>query len=165
MESRVSRIVGRYGLWGIFVLSFGSATLLPGVSEAGLVAVALTLQFKIGRLVGVATLGNWLGGMLTYATGWWLGIEQVAEWFSISPESIAEMENWVDRYGGWAGLGVWLPIVGDPLAAALGVVRANPMLVGVTMLVGKAIRYVVIAWPAIKAGEMIEKKRDERQEI
>ena len=50
-------------LWVLFFSGFLSATLLPGGSEAGLLAVLNLKQFTPLSVVLVATLGNTLGGM------------------------------------------------------------------------------------------------------
>ncbi len=52
-------------LWGLFISAFVSATLFPGGSEVVLAALAHGRHYSPGMLLGVATLGNTLGGMST----------------------------------------------------------------------------------------------------
>lgn len=153
------KIIERWGLAGIFVLSFLSATLLPGFSEVGLAALAASGAFGAWSLVTVASVGNWLGGVVTYATGWILGMDKLAEWFGISAESMAGAEAWVEAYGAWCGLAVWMPVVGDPLAAALGLAHAPAVGTCAGMLVGKAARYILIVFVIDKVANIIRERR------
>jgi membrane protein YqaA with SNARE-associated domain len=57
------------GLAGLFLASFLAATLLPGGSEAVLAAVLLAHPEQAIAALALATLGNTLGGMSTYALG------------------------------------------------------------------------------------------------
>ena len=57
------------GLAGLFLASFLSATLLPGGSEAVLFAVIRLHPEQTLPALLLATLGNTLGGMVTYYMG------------------------------------------------------------------------------------------------
>ena len=56
-------------LWGLFASAFASATILPGNSEIVLVAVLDHFPTLFWEAILVATLGNTLGGMTSYAIG------------------------------------------------------------------------------------------------
>lgn len=139
-------IVSRWGLWGIFLLSLLSATLLPGFSEAGLVALVASGRFRPWSLVLYASAGNWIGGAITYGMGWALGMSLTSEWTGISVESIDGVRAWVESYGAWCGLLVWVPVIGDPIAAALGLAHSPVVGTLVLMLVGKAARYICVVF-------------------
>ncbi len=143
-----NKIIDRWGLAGIFALSFLSATLLPGVSEIGLAALVVSRRFKAWQLILWATLGNWLGSVFTFGTGYILGGERLTEWFDIEADDIADAQSWVAKYGAWAGLFVWVPVIGDPIAACLGLIQAPVVLTCFAMLVGKFVRYSVIVLAA-----------------
>jgi membrane protein YqaA with SNARE-associated domain len=57
------------GLAGLFAVSFLAATLLPGGSEAALLALLLTRPELAWPALLVATVGNTAGGMTTWAMG------------------------------------------------------------------------------------------------
>ena len=57
------------GLWGLFFSAFVSATILPGNSEIVLVAVLAKFPGMSWESTIVATRGNTLGGMTSYAIG------------------------------------------------------------------------------------------------
>jgi len=99
-------------LVGLFASSFLSATLLPGNSEIVLVAVLHEAPARKWPALLVATIGNTLGGMTSYAIG---------RFFSKPREGRALA--WLKRYGPAALLLSWAPIVGDALCVASGWLR------------------------------------------
>ena len=129
---------------GLFVAAFVAATLLPAQSETVLIGLQLA-GYDPWRLVLVASVGNVLGSVVN----WWLGRQVVRfsdrRWFPVKPAALARAQAWYARYGKWSLLLSWMPIVGDPLTLAAGVMR-EPLRVFV-LLVGpaKTARYVVLA--------------------
>ncbi|MGE0357058.1 MAG: YqaA family protein [Burkholderiales bacterium] len=123
-----------FSLWATFASAFLSATLLPGNSEIVL-AAALKAGAAPAAAVAVATLGNTLGGLTTYALGRLLP--------SRLPESRAVQR--VRRYGVAVLLLAWVPVAGDALCAAAGWLRLNWVGCALAMAAGKAARYAVIA--------------------
>src|SRR5687768_17597114 len=97
------------GMAGLFASAFLSATLLPGNSEVVLAAVLKGFPERAATAIALATLGNTLGGLTTFAIGWWLPRGKAP-----APRALA----WVRRYGAPVLLLSWLPVVGDALCAA-----------------------------------------------
>ena len=124
-------------LLGLLASAFVSSTILPGNSEIVLVAV-LKAGASAPTAVAVATVGNTLGGMTTYALGRLLP--------SRLPEGRAIAR--VRRFGAAALLLSWLPFAGDALCAAAGWLRLNWLACALAMALGKAARYVVVAHAA-----------------
>ena len=152
-----NEIITRWGLAGIFGLCFLSATLLPGFSEVGLAALAASGTFRPWPLVISASVGNWLGGVAA------LCISKMAEWCGLSAESINGVSAWVESYGAWCGLLVWAPVVGDPLAAALGLAHSPAVATCLLMLAGKALRYIAIVFIADKLSAAIKRRHKTQQ--
>jgi len=121
-------------LWGLFVASFLAATLLPGGSEAVLYGVLKLHPDRYWPALGVATLGNTLGGMSSYLLG-----------RLIPQKKDLRGLDTVRRYGSPALLLSWVPFVGDPLCVAAGWLRLNPWWSALFMAAGKLARYVVVA--------------------
>jgi membrane protein YqaA with SNARE-associated domain len=132
-----------WGLWGLFMASFLAATVLPFSSEAVLAAMTLG-PWSGTALWSVASLGNWLGGMSSYGLGRLGDLDRILRWLRTDPAKAHRMQAWVDRYGAWTALLAWLPVVGDPLAIALGLGKARAFPVAVLMFIGKAARYAVV---------------------
>jgi membrane protein YqaA with SNARE-associated domain len=122
-------------LWGLFVAAFVSATILPGNSEIVLVAVVAKFPDLLWQSVLIATLGNTLGGMTSYAIG--LVVPNKAEGRAIA---------WLRRYGEWMLLLSWIPLIGDALCVAAGWLRINPFLAMSMMAIGKFARYLALAY-------------------
>lgn len=121
------------GLAGLFLASFLSATLLPGGSEAVLFAVIRLHPEQTLAALLLATVGNTLGGMLTYYMG------------RLLPQHLAPQKSALARRRGAPILLLaWAPIIGDALCAAAGWLRLPPLASAAWMAAGKAARYVLV---------------------
>lgn len=122
------------GLWSLFISSFFAATLLPGGSEAVLFGVLRGYPETLWVALFVATIGNTLGGMVSFGMGWLLPQTQ----------QLKHVEK-LRRYGTPALLLAWVPLLGDALCLAAGWLRLNPWQAALFMAIGKFARYWVIA--------------------
>lgn len=121
-------------LWGLFISSLLSATLLPGGSEAVLFGVLKLHPELFWSAVLLGTLGNTLGGMITFGMGWALPQTQ----------QLKHVEK-VRSYGPPSLLLAWVPIIGDALCLAAGWLRLNPLAALAFMAAGKFARYLLVA--------------------
>lgn len=121
-------------LYALFISSFAGATLLPGGSEAVLFAVLKAYPETLWIPLVIASIGNTLGGMVTFGMGWLLPQTQ----------QLKHVEK-VRRYGVPALLLAWVPLVGDALCLAAGWLRLNWWQSALFMASGKFARYWVIA--------------------
>ena len=131
----------KFGLSTVFVVSFVSATLLPLGSEPvvfGLVDLNPSLFWPA---ILVATAGNTLGGMLTWAMG--LASHQVVDKYSHSRHHLRALD-WLGQLGPKACLLAWLPIVGDPLCGVAGWLRMPFWPCVAYMAIGMFGRYLVM---------------------
>lgn len=125
-------------LSSLFIGSFLAATLLPGGSEAVLFGVLEAYPGALWFALTVATLGNTLGGMVSFGMGWLLPQTQQLK-------HVAQMR----RYGTPALLFAWVPLIGDALCLAAGWLRLNWWQAALFMALGKFARYWVIAAAAV----------------
>lgn len=130
---------GETGLAALFAAAFVSATLLPANSEIVLAAVVRAFPERFAAAILVATLGNTLGGMTTYAVG-----RLLPQRVKSNPRALA----WIRRHGVVALLFSWVPIAGDALCVAAGWLRLPWPAVLLAMTAGKLARYVVVAHAA-----------------
>ncbi len=133
MESLTGWISSDISLWGLFISSFLAATLLPGGSEAVLFGVLKAYPETLWTALFVATIGNTLGGMVTFAMGWLLPQTQ----------QLKHVEK-LRRYGTPVLLLAWVPLIGDALCLAAGWLRLNPWQAALFMAIGKLARYGLI---------------------
>lgn len=122
------------GLAGLFVSSFLAATLLPGGSEVALFGFLKLHPDQLAPALLLATVGNTLGGMTTYAMG------------HLLPQHIAPARaTLTTRWGAPVLLLSWVPIIGDALCAAAGWLRLPWLACALWMAAGKGLRYLFVA--------------------
>jgi membrane protein YqaA with SNARE-associated domain len=121
-------------LAGLLIASFLAATLLPGGSEAVLLAVLSAYPEQRGAALLLATAGNTAGGMVSY----WMGR-------FIPPHALPPRLELMRRHGTPALLLAWVPLVGDALCVAAGWLRLPPWHSALMMALGKGARYVALA--------------------
>jgi len=129
----------------LFASAFLSATLLPGSSEAALVALLATGHGNPVALVAVATLGNVLGSTVNWLLGRLFTHFRDRHWFPVSPKSYERAAYWYRRYGLWSLLFAWLPVIGDPLTLFAGALRVDIRVFLPLVTAGKLARYLLIA--------------------
>ncbi len=129
------------GLSTVFIVALVSATLLPLGSEPAVFGLVKLNPDMFWPAIGVATLGNTLGG----AISWWMGYGAERAYERVSHKS-GELRAvaWLRRFGAKACLLAWLPVVGDPLCAVAGWLRLPFWPCLVYMAIGKFGRYVVM---------------------
>lgn len=133
------------GLVALFGVSFAAATLAPIGSE-WLLALLLLRGADPVPAVLTASAGNFLGACTTYAVGAaggrWLGSRAWAP----TPCSWERAQRLFARFGSWALLLSWLPVVGDALCLLAGTLRLRFLRFSVLTLAGKAARYAAVAY-------------------
>jgi len=98
----------------LFASAFLSATLLPGSSEAALIALLAAGTGDPATLIAVATMGNVLGSVVNWLIGRFFAHFRDRRWFPVGERSYNRAAEWYGRYGIWSLLFAWLPVVGDP---------------------------------------------------
>jgi membrane protein YqaA with SNARE-associated domain len=132
------------GYLALFGWSFLAATIVPLGSEPALV-VLIRQGYSFPTVVLVATVGNYLGACTTYALGRAAARALRPEESSPTAKRAAEL---VARYGAPALVLSWVPIIGDAIVAAAGVARMRMLPFSVWTILGKAGRYLAVAWGA-----------------
>ena len=141
-----------FGYLGLFVGSFLAATVVPFSADVLLVGLLIAGGSPTLTIL-VATLGNWLGGLTSYAIGR-IGKWEWIERLHVSRESLEKQKARIDRYGAVVALLTWVPFVGDVFAVALGFYRVKFVPMALWMLVGKCGRFVTwyLLYIIFKAG-------------
>lgn len=127
----------------LFGTSFLAATVLPLSSEVALAAVVRSEHALVGPVL-VATAGNYIGACTTY----WIG-RQASQALQRrrSPGKQNSRATWLlRRYGPPALLLSWVPLIGDALVALAGSLALPFGVFSCWVVVGKALRYLVVAW-------------------
>jgi len=125
----------RWELWTLAISAFTSATILPGTSDIALTTLLIRNSSQWLPIVLVASLANSLGGIVSYGMGYWLPKRH-----TISDKA----QRLFKKYGIWALLLSWLPIIGDLLPIGAGWLRLNFWLSALMIMLGKTLRYAFL---------------------
>lgn len=155
------------GLPAVFLSSLLAATVVPIGSEVVLLGYLAAAPNMLWFAIGLATLGNTLGGMISYGMGagahgvfgrWrthrrertsGAPIRQTSQNDTERPPKLTparvRAELWANRFGPPILLLGWLPVVGDPLCVVAGWLRLSFWPCVIYMALGKLGRYLAVA--------------------
>ena len=134
----------KFGLLGLFLCCMFSATIIPFSSDA-LVTGAILLKYNFWTVVLVASVGNTIGGVVSFFMGWLCKWEWLDKYFKINREKLEKIQTKVSKYGYIAALFTWLPLVGDLIAISMGLLRMKILPSFSLMFTGKTLRYILAA--------------------
>ncbi len=104
----------------LFGASFLAATLIPSQSEWILFWLFSEEKFSPFYLLTAATVGNVLGAIVN----WWFGKYLIRfrgrKWFPVSEKDFTKAQIYFQKYGVWALLLAWVPLIGDPITLVSG---------------------------------------------
>ncbi len=127
-------------LTGAGLVAFLSATALPLPAEPFILGVLNIHPDLFWPLIGVATLGNTLGSMVT----WWMGFgfKKVTAALK-SSRTHQHAFTWLTKLGPRACLFSWIPLLGDALVALAGWMKLPFWPCVGYMVIGKGLRYLI----------------------
>ncbi len=129
----------------LFLTALAAATLLPAQSEAVLGGLICSSRYPVAVLITIATVGNVLGAAINWMLG--RGVEHFRDrkWFPLKPIQLEKAQHWYRRYGKWSLLLSWVPVIGDPITVAAGVLREPFWTFLALVTIAKLGRYIVVA--------------------
>jgi len=128
----------------LFLISFFAATILPFSSELTLAGFMATSNYNNLLLLIVASFGNVLGSVVNWILGFYSRNLSKIKWFPFKDEQIEKSSKWFNKFGRWSLLFAWVPIIGDPLTLAAGLLRVKFIQFLILVTIGKVSRYLVI---------------------
>ena len=128
----------------LFLISFLAATILPFSSELTLAGLMVTSNYDNLFLLIVASLGNVLGSVVNWILGFYSRNLSKKRWFPFKDKQIRKSSKWFNKFGKWSLLFVWVPIIGDPLTLAAGLLRVKFIEFLILVTIGKVSRYLII---------------------
>ncbi|HYE56265.1 MAG TPA: YqaA family protein [Chitinophagaceae bacterium] len=129
---------------GLFFAALLAATIIPAQSEALLVGLLVSGDYDPWLLVAVASAGNILGSILNWLLGYGIQRFKDKKWFPVKAAALDRSVSWYRRYGRWSLLLSWVPIIGDPLTVAAGVMRERLGIFIMLVTLAKAGRYCIL---------------------
>ena len=133
-----------WGYIGLFFASFLSATIIPFSSEFVL-SFMIANGFNFNLTVLVATIGNWIGALSSYALGWLGNWSILEKYFGMERKKVYNFKLKIDRWGSLLAFFSWVPLFGDLIAVSLGFFKIDFIKVSTFMLLGKMLRYFIWA--------------------
>lgn len=130
----------------LFAAAFLAATVIPAQSELLLATLLMSGRYDPALLLLVASLGNTLGSCVNWLLGRFIERFRERRWFPISPEKLEKASGWYVRWGKWSLLLSWMPIIGDSLTIAAGLLRTPFATFFALVLFAKTARYLALAY-------------------
>ena len=84
--------LAEWGYVGLFIASFLAATIIPLSSEIVL-SILIANNYDLSLSLGVASLGNWLGGLSSYAIGMLGNWNFIEKYFRIKKNTILQLKK------------------------------------------------------------------------
>jgi membrane protein YqaA with SNARE-associated domain len=131
------------GYVSLFLWSFLAATLVHVGSE-WLLAALVIKSYNPLLLLFVASGGNVLGAMTTYAVGFFGGDRLTRNILRMKPETVEKAHGIFMKYGVWSLLFSWLPFIGDGLCLVGGALKVPMTVFFPLVFIGKCLRYLFI---------------------
>ena len=142
----LNEILISYGYWGMGIAAFLAGTIIPFSSEVVMAALLATSTMDPFLTVVSGTIGNVAGSMVNYWIGTIGDMKLIKRVFGIKEEKLLKAQKFVEGRGAWMGVLSFLPVVGEAISIALGIMRANPTIVLISTFLSKFGRYLLIAY-------------------
>ena len=136
-----------YGYMGMLVAAFLAASILPFSSEAVMVGLQAAGLAPV-LLIVYGTIGNVLGSMFNYTIGRLGKMEWIEKYLHVKKADLDKAHRFMAGRGAWMGLLSVIPVVGDVITVALGLMRANVVIVVISVTISKLLRYVLLVYGA-----------------
>lgn len=146
MEAIMTFLVS-YGYMGMLIAAFLAASILPFSSEAVMVALQAAGLDPVALIV-YGTIGNVLGSMFNYTIGRLGKMEWIEKYLHVKKEDLDKAHKFMAGRGAWMGLLSVIPVIGDVITVALGLMRANVVIVAISVTISKLARYVLLVYGA-----------------
>ena len=142
MDSIIAFLID-YGYMGMAISAFLAASILPFSSEAVMVGL-LAAGLDMWALIMWGTVGNVLGSMFNYGIGRMGKMEWIEKYLHTKPEDLERAQRFMKGRGAWMGLFSCVPVIGDVITIALGLMRANVTIFIVSVTISKLVRYILL---------------------
>ena len=146
MEAIMTFLVS-YGYMGMLIAAFLAASILPFSSEAVMVGLQAAGLDPVA-LIAYGTIGNVLGSMFNYTIGRLGKMEWIEKYLHVKKEVLDKAHKFMAGKGAWMGLLSVIPVIGDVITVALGLMRANVVIVVISVTISKLARYMLLVYGA-----------------
>lgn len=127
----------------LFISALISATLFPLGSEA-LLIYDIKEGYNLYLLLFFATLGNVLGSVVNFYLGL-KGEDYCEKKGYLKEKSIKKYKSFFDKFGGFALLLSWVPLIGDPITFIAGILKYDFKMFLFFVTIAKFGRYLILS--------------------
>ena len=128
----------------LLLISFLAATIFPLSSELTLASLLHTSEHNSFMLIIAASLGNILGSIFNWLSGFYLFEHINKKWFPFKENQISVAYKRFRKLGVCSLLFAWIPIIGGLLTFIAGILKTNFLLFLILAAVVKIGRYLFI---------------------
>lgn len=139
----IENLVFQSGYFGLFIVSFLAATLLPLGSEIFVVTMTVS-GYNPWLIFAIATTGNTLGSITNYYIGKLGSNFILSRYIKVDSEKRQKSEQIYQKWGSPILFFAWIPIIGDPLTVVAGIFKLNLYVFTFWVVLGKAFRYFLV---------------------
>jgi len=97
----------------------------------------------------LASSGNIMGAVVNYYAGLFGGEIIIEKYFNTKKKELLKAFERVRKYGIFSLFFAWVPVLGDPLTMAAGILKINFFLFFAATSIGKIARYVFVIYFAV----------------
>lgn len=145
MIEAIMNFLVSYGYMGMLIAAFLAASILPFSSEAVMVGLQAAGLDPVA-LIAYGTIGNVLGSMFNYTIGRLGKMEWIEKYLHVKKEDLDKAHKFMAGKGAWMGLLSVIPVIGDVITVALGLMRANVVIVVISVTISKLARYMLLVY-------------------
>ncbi len=157
-----------YALPALFLISFAEASFFPIPPDVLLIALVLGKPRGWVRIAAVCTAGSLLGAVAGYAIGWglWAAVDQFFFAYVFSPEVFQGMVAKYDANGFLTVFtAAFTPIPFKVITIAAGVAQISLVSLVAGSLLGRAMRFFLVAGLLARFGEPMKAVMDKYFEL
>lgn len=134
-----------YGYYGMFIAAFLAASIFPFSSEVVMAALQAAGTSPLQLLIW-GTAGNFFGSMFNYGIGRLGKLEWIEKYLHVKKKEIDRAVKFMGGRGAWMGFFAFLPVIGDGITIALGLMRSNLLITCISIFIGKLLRYILLIY-------------------
>ncbi len=142
---------------GLFILAFLESSVFPIPPDFLLIPMCLTKPQTALLLAAICTAGSAIGGAVGYFIGKFGGRPVLNFLFKKHLDKVEMVENLYNKYGVWAvGAAAFTPIPYKIFTIASGVFRMNFLGFLIISIIGRGMRFFIVATLLMLFGEKIK---------
>jgi len=142
---------------GLFTLAFMESSFFPIPPDVILIPMCIAKPELALWFAMIATCGSAIGGVFGYLIGRFFGRPALNFFFKKQQDKIQEVERLYNKYGVWAvGVAAFTPIPYKIFTIASGVFRMNVLGFTLISIIGRGMRFFIVATLLMFFGEKIK---------